>query len=248
MQRMWSLAAVAASALIVGCATTGDAEPEAPVRGVALLFVENEPGFETNFLSYLVTPDFLRIDDKSQGDNFILFNRRKREIYNVINSEKTISVITAQDVKIEPPLPIDYTYEKQESGAVTRGDASAKGYYYKFSANGTPCYNVVVAEGYLPDVAAAFREFRAVLAGEHATTVGRIPADQIDACDLALNVFYATRHLEFGFPVREWDAKGYSKFLRDVQLNVEPEENVLELPEGYKRERLGQNAPALKME
>lgn len=242
MQKHGYAVALIASVLAAGCTTMEEAEPEPPVTGVALFYTENEPGFEPNNVAFLVTRDFMRIDDRSQGSDYILFDRRKREIYNVIQSTKTVTVISAQPVTVQSPVPIEYTWDKQESGAVTRGDSNSQGYYYKVRVNGAECFNAVVAEGFLPDAVAAFTEFRQVLAGEHARSIG----SNTDACDLAINIFYPTRHLEFGFPVREWDTRGYSRFLRDIQRNVIPEENALSLPKDFKLEKFGATAPALK--
>lgn len=206
--------------------------------GVMMYYSEKEPGVEPNTIAIFVNEGFIRIDDSSMRDNFILFDRKSRYIYNVVGSDKSISLITPKPVVVKPPIPIEYTDDKQESAAVPRGSDS-RGYHYKFTANGKPCYNVVVAENYLPDVVAAFTEFRTVLAGEHATSIGNTPLEQHDACDLALNIFDPVRHLRYGFPVREWNDKGYSKFLLDVRPGMSVEKQFLVLPASYTRHAFG---------
>jgi hypothetical protein len=226
--------------LLSGCATVGEREaaPEAAqVTGVALFYVEKEPGGEPNNVSMFINENFIRIDDQALPSDFILFDRKKRTIYNVISADKSVFAIDARPVTVAPPMPIDYTHEKQESAVGAQSDA--KSYHYKFSANGKACYNVVVAENFLPDVVAALKEFREVLAGEHARSIDNIPPDQLDACDLGLNIFYATRHLDYGFPVREWDVNGYSKFLREAQRNITIDPEALKLPAAYKVQTFG---------
>lgn len=230
-----------------GCAVQ-TVEPEAAPSdrskiGVMIYYTENELGTETNTVGIYVNPDFMRIDDRSAPDDFILFDRKSRYIYNVISSDKSISIITPKPVMVKPPIVIDYTEEKQESAAVPRGTDTPKGYHYKFMANGKDCYNVVVAEDYLPDVVAAFTEFRTVLAGEHATVIGSMPPENQDACDLALNIFDPVRHLRYGFPVREWSNKGYSKFLMEVRSGMTVENQYLELPATYTRHAFGTKLP-----
>ena len=228
---------------IVGCATEATHSEDAPVDpskvGVSLLYAEKEAGSPESGLRLFVNTEFMRIDDLSAPNDFILFDRKKRTIYNVIAAEKSASVIAPRPVTAAPPIPIVYTEEKHESAAVTRGAENTKGYYYKFFANGVACYNVVVAENYLPDVVNAFKEFRTVLAGEHATSLGNLPPDRQDACDLALNIFYPAHHLDFGFPVREWDDKGYSKFLREAQHGVVIDPAMLTIPADYARYPFG---------
>ena len=228
---------------IASCATdpthSGEETIDQSKVGVSLLYAEKEADSPESGIRMYVNAEFLRIDDQSVPNDFILFDRKKRTIYNVIGADKSVSVISPMPVTVVSPIPIAFTEEKHESAAVTRGAESSKGYYYKFFANGVACYNVVVAENYLPDVVKAFGEFRTVLAGEHATALGNLPPDRLNACDLALNIFYPVRHLQFGFPVREWDDKGYSKFLRDVQTSVVIDPVMLTIPAGYARYPFG---------
>lgn len=207
--------------------------------GAMVYYTEKEPGLEPNTIGIFVNDSFMRIDDRSAPDDFILFDRKSRYIYSVISKEKSISIITPKPVLAKPPMAIEYTEEKQESAAVPRDADSARGFHYKFLANGKICYNVVVAENYLPGVVEAFTEFRTVLAGEHATALGNLPVDQQDACDLALNIFDPVRHLRYGFPVREWNEKGYSKFLVEVRPAIAVEKQYLELPAAFTRHAFG---------
>lgn len=237
---LFALAGILGSAGCATNATRSDDQAIDPSKvGVALLYAEKEEGSPESGLRLYVNAEFLRIDDLSAPDDFILFDRKKRTIYNVATAEKSVSIISPKPVTVAPPIPITLTEEKNESAAVTRGAENSKGYYYKFFANGAPCYNAVVAENYLPDVVKAFQEFRTVLAGEHATSLGNLPPDRWDACDLALNIFYPTHHLQFGFPVREWNDKGYSKFLREVQFNVLIDPALLAIPADYARYPFG---------
>lgn len=228
---------------IVSCASEATHDDDAQVDptkvGVSLLYAEKEPGSPENGIRFFVNTEFMRIDDLSVPNDFILFDRKKSTIYNVIAAEKSASVISLRPITAVPPIPIAVTEEKHESAAVTRGAENTKGYYYKFFANGVACYNVVVAENYLPDVVNAFKEFRTVLAGEHATSIGNLPPDRQDACDLALNIFYPAYHLQFGFPVREWNDKGYSKFLREAQHGVVIDPVMLTIPADYARYPFG---------
>ncbi len=228
---------------IAGCATdatrSGDVRVDQSKLGVALLYAEKEAGGAESGLKLYVNAEFFRIDDLSAPEDFILFDRKKRTIYNVVGVDKSVSIISPRPVTAAAPIPIAFTEEKHESAAVPRGAESTKGFYYKFFANGGACYNVVVAENYLPDVVKAFGEFRTVLAGEHAAGLGNLPPDRWDACDLALNIFYPVHHLQFGFPVREWNNKGYSKFLREVQINVVIDPRLLTIPADYVRHPFG---------
>jgi hypothetical protein len=239
----------AGSILAGGCATTEPAVDTATEQdeniGIALLYVEQEAGTEPSYVSVFVNKHYIRIDDQNFPDDFILFDRKSKTIGNVVTADKAVYVIARNAVSAAPPIPIKYTHERQESAATGRGGDASKGFHYRFFANDKLCYNVVVAENFLPQVVEAFKEFRATLAGEHARSIERMPPEQIDACDLALNVFHANDHLAFGFPVREWRPDGYSKFLRDIKRGVMPEPGSLDFPAGFKPYPFGQKAPPI---
>ena len=247
MKKVFWMAAGFLVAALAGCATTEVADeavdPERENVGIAMLYVENEPGQDPSYVSIFVNKNYIRIDDQAFPNDFILFDRKSKTINNVISAEKAVYVIAPSPVSTSSPITIEYTHDKQESAATGRGGDTSKSYHYRFYANGKLCYNVVAAEGFLPQVVEAFTEFRTALAGEHSRSVGHIPDDQIDACDLALNIYHAVDHLAFGFPVREWSPDGYSKFLKDIKRGVVPEPEFLQFPAGFKPYPFGQKAP-----
>ncbi|NOX42326.1 MAG: hypothetical protein GXP19_01115 [Gammaproteobacteria bacterium] len=223
--------------VLINCASQGGGEtPSVKDSNLGSLFVfsETAPGSAPAEIKMFINDNFMRIDDDNTPNDYILFDRKKKIINNVVSESKTVFVIKEKKIDIEPPIKINYEYVKKASGVVTKNRNGTKAFHYKFSANESECYNVVTVENYMTDALEAFKEFRLMLAGEHSKTMSRIPGEEYDACDLALNIFESSRHLQYGFPVREWDKNGYQRFLVDVRSNLLPPDNLLILPEGYK--------------
>jgi hypothetical protein len=108
--------------------------------------------------------------------------------------------------------------------------------HYRYNANGEHCYDAVtLGKEFMPEVGNAMVEFREVLAGEHAKTVLNTPKELLNACDLALNIFNASAHVKNGLPLREWDQKGYRRFLVNYRTDAEIKRQDLELPSDYTR-------------
>jgi len=230
---------------LVACAgqsTKPSAKTEAELRaapGALLIMVEREAGSESFTSRLFVNEGYLRMSDARSPMDFILFNRKDKIIYNVSQDDKTIMVIRNKAVEIDPPISLDYQEESQLSSAIPRIDGQ-QATHYRFTANGKHCYDsVVMPEGFMPDVLAALREFRMVLAGEHATTLDRTPKDLLDACDLSLNIFHATQHMDHGLPIREWDRKGYQRFMKDYRMGMMASEDLFDLPKDFKRYSVG---------
>jgi hypothetical protein len=51
---------------------------------------------------------------------------------------------------------------------------------------------------------------------------------------LANMIFAPTRHLEYGFPILEWDYRGKRRTLIGYRESVQAESKLFRLPEGYR--------------
>jgi len=203
--------------------------------GTLLIYSERDAGFEPFTTRIFVNKNYLHMSDSNSPADFVLLNRSERTIYSVTHDEKSILVIQDRPHDAKPPIKIQYKEESQPSGAIPKINGR-QATHYRYFVNEKRCYDSVVIGGdFMPDVLAALREFRQVMANEHARSVNNTPEDMMDACDLAVNVFYATKHLDHGVPIREWDTKGYQRFLKDYRENISAPDSIFVLPKGYQR-------------
>ncbi len=203
--------------------------------GTVLVFHEKEPDNEAHRVVFFVNADFMRINDWKEVDDFILFDRQQNTIFNVVKKDRTVLVIKPRTVDIKSPLPYELHETKEKSAATVKSVNGSDAYHYSYLIGDRVCYDTVSLDGYLDEVVAAIKEFRTVLAGEHAKTIGNTPVEMLDACDLAMNIFEPNRYLEKGFPLREWDGRGYQRFLVDVRGGIVADPELLKLPEGYQQ-------------
>ena len=203
------------------------------ITGTLLIFSEREAGSASFTTRIFINSKYMRLSDSLSPADFVLFNRAERTIYNVTRDEKSILVIKDNPHNVEPPIEIKYVEESQPSGAIPKVNGR-QATHYQFLANGKRCYDsVVLGDDFMPDVLAALREFRQVLANEHAKSVTNVPREMMDACEMAVNVFFATKHMDHGLPIREWNTRGYQRFLKDYRENVSASASSFELPKDY---------------
>lgn len=200
------------------------------------VFVEQENGiapFETRMLH---NSKYLRIDDGEGSSDYVLFDREARTIYSVTGATRSILIVEEREMDAEPPFKLDLKETHIEPKEAFPEVEGREPLHYRLDANGEECSHVVAVDGLMPEGVEAMRELGQVLAGDSAATFSQIPADLHDACEMAANTFAPDRHLQFGFPIQEWDESGYSRYLQDYDVAYVPEEeNLFSLPEDYAR-------------
>ncbi len=205
-----------------------------PVPAIRLVYEEQEPGTQPFSTRYLITADYLRIDDGADSVDFILLDRRTQTIYSTNGEDETILAILYRAREAAPPVALDLA-ERQEplQGAPTIARRHAE--HRVYLVNDKRCYDVVAVPGLAEDAVAALRLYRRVLASEHRRLLPHVPAETHEACDLAHNVFAADRHLQHGLPIQEWDQAGYRRALLDIDADYRAEAALFKLPEGFRR-------------
>lgn len=230
--------AILMASAMAGCAAPAP-QPAPPPQPVALYFKQRDADSDFYPTRMLVTPAYLRIDGgKDDAGDFILLDRAARTIYSVNKTDRTVLVIKPLPVTLAAPTPFNNTV-KEEAGAYPEvGGRPVR--HYVLSTNGRQCDEVFAADGFLPDAAAALREYMQVLAGEQAAAAANAPPGVESACDLADNVFVPDRTLAYGFPVRQQDATGRIRQLVNYDVHFTPDPKLFVLPPDYRRYTTGQ--------
>ena len=204
--------------------------------GATLLnFVEFEKTVEPYATRLIVTNKYMRFDDGEGSPDFVLFDRQKGVIYSVNSEEQTIMAVHQKDVQLDAPYELKLTHTKLDNLKDAPTIAGKQAEHYQFSANGERCYDVITVPGLMPDVVHALREFGELLASDSKVTFATLPADLQKPCDISMNTFAPGRHLEFGFPIQEWNMNGSGRSLLDYQLDYQPDQVLFVLPEGYRQ-------------
>jgi hypothetical protein len=205
------------------------------VAATLMLFREQEPAIPEPYDSrMLLTADYLRMDDGIDDGDFALLDRNSETIYSVSHDDRRILVVPRRAIEIAAPQPFRHDVEELDAGGVPDVDGKPVRRYYLFT-NGMRCLEIYSVEGFLEDARQALAQFAEILAGEHARTVHLTPEEYRQNCDLANNVFVPARHLDKGFPVRQKDFTGRSRYLVTTQDGVKVDSSLFELPTDYQR-------------
>ncbi len=201
------------------------------LKGTEVTFSETEKDTPEQVTRMLVTEKYLRIDEGINNNDFLLYDRVNRVIYSTNSTDKRTLIVRAQPLTRKSPIKLG------NKAKIIHTDApKIDGYqvqHLNLLTNKEICYDLFAAEGLLPQVVTALKEYRIALSGEQAAIIDAIPKDMLLPCDLANNIFMSTRHLEHGFPVRLQETKGRFRELVNYRQDIDIDEGLLRLPEGY---------------
>jgi hypothetical protein len=201
-------------ALIAGAAQAADM--------TVLRYVEQDPGDPPYVTRLLVTPAFMRMDSGEDAGDFVLLDRRKKTVYNVmLGSGMAMAFVPGR----LPARPSGWRARLE-----TRPGAAGT-LNYRLLVNQSVCSEGKLAPRAAPDVARALGELKSVLAVTQYRVWQASPRDMQHECDLANQVWEFGRVLKAGLPLEEVEAGGrVRQFESESRLPLDPA--LFRLPEG----------------
>jgi hypothetical protein len=200
-----------------------------------LVYEMAEPGVDGYPARYLVTPDYLRLDDGQDAGDYVLYDRRTRIIYNVVHADRTIGEVHWRAVQQPMPRDLRMREEALALGADAPNVGGRTPFRRQLYVGERLCLDAVLVPELMPDARAALAAMQDVMAGEHAAMIPHIPADMQDYCDLALNVYKPGWASRLGLPVEQLEFNGRRWSLVDFRAEVEMAEALFTLPTDYRR-------------
>ncbi len=206
---------------------------DALVEVSALRFEESERGIQPYSSRLLVSAEYLRMDDGQDNGDYVLYDRRKRQIFSVSHHDRSILFIPHRKIEIAPAIPLELGLAKSRD---TRAPfvSGLPPEHIVLSVNGQECHHVIAVAELLPEVNLALKEYHVTLAGEQAQNLFKTPVELQSPCMLAGTIFAPTRHLDHGIPILEWDYRGYRRTLIGFQESVQVESKLFQVPKGYR--------------
>ncbi len=204
----------------------------AETRATVLWYLEQEAGNEPWKVRYIITDRYLRSDQGDDSVDFVLLDRRKKQIYNVVEESRTILDIDGKGEINKRPgdLAIEVRRSHDSKAPTLEGRDPVT---LELRAGSTVCNSSVVVEGILNDARKAFETFADVLAVQQQRSKGNTPAEYVTPCFQARYLYAADFDVAVGLPVLTWRPDGARRQLLRYQRDVPVDEALFQLPEGY---------------
>ncbi|MBW8330040.1 MAG: hypothetical protein K0M48_13080 [Thiobacillus sp.] len=178
-------------------------------------YIDQDPGDPAYTTRILVTPDFLRMDGGEDVGDFVLLDRRQRQVINVMHDNNLAMVFMPGTV---PPKPAGWK-PRLDTNAAAQGTRR-----FSLSVNGVVCSEGVAAQRTAPDAARAMAEMKAVLGATQYRVWTDSPREMQHDCDLANQVWESGATLKLGLPLEEREFTGRTRqFESETRQPLQPE-------------------------
>ena len=204
-------------------------------QSLMLKFGDKEPEVDPYQTRLIITPDYMRFDDGEGTTDYLLFDRRKKTIYSVVQSSKSITVITSEPADVKPPFDLKLSHKTLDDMQDAPTMNGVKPQHHVYLSGEQVCFEVLSVPGFLPAYTEAMMEFNTILANDAALTMNNMPADLHNGCNLGKNIFAPNRHLQAGFPIQLWGPDGSQSVLLDFKEDYVADKTLFEIPSSYDR-------------
>ncbi|WP_237763190.1 hypothetical protein [Thiobacillus denitrificans] len=189
---------------------------------IALRYVDQDPGDPSYLTRILVTADYMRMDDGNDDGDFLLLDRRQRQVTNVTRDNKLAMVFTAGAL---PPKPAGWKPRLDTQPAAPGTQR------FSLVLKEVVCSEGVAARAAAPDAARAMAELKFVLAAMQYRVWEASPRELQHDCDLANLVWESGATLKLGLPLEEREYTGRTRQLESESKHpLQPE--LFRVPEG----------------
>jgi len=204
----------------------------AETRATILWYLEQEVGNDPWEVRYIITDRYLRSDQGDDSVDFVLLDRQKKQIYNVVEDSQTILDIDGKGEIGKRPadLAIEVRRSYDSKAPTLEGKDPVT---LELRADGGVCNSSVVVEGILDNARKAFEAFADVLAVQQQRSKGNTPAEYVTPCFLARYLYAADFDVAVGLPVVTWTPEGARRQLLRYERDVPVDNALFKLPGGY---------------
>lgn len=213
------------------------AQAESTVSADQLIYREIGESSQANaFNRILVTPEYVRFDDGTGRDGFLLYDRKQREIYSVNAEDRAILEIKPEPINaLSKDAPKVEVLRKCDDKAPEVG--GAKPLEVELLANGESCEKRLVVPGLMKPAVAGLAEYHRTLSWQQQASLSAIPVEMQNVCDLALNVFFPDLLVKEGLSFQRWGSGGRDELV-DFSTGKSVDAKLFELPQGYRRQAM----------
>ncbi len=230
----WSVRRAVCHALFMACGLSFSLQAVAETRATVLWYLEQDAGNDPWEVRYIITEHYLRSDQGDGSLDYVLLDRRNKQIYNVVEDSRTILNIDGRGKIGKRPAALEITVKQSHDSEAPKLEGHESTTLELFAGDEL-CYSSIVVEGLMENTREAFESFADVLAVQQERSKGNTPAEYITPCFQARYLYKADFDVALGLPVVTWGPGGEHRQLLRYERDVMIDDALLELPKDYEQ-------------
>jgi len=206
------------------------------VAAVKLIYQELEQGIEPYVLTYTVSSDYVKIEEKADTSGYIIYDIKANSIYSVNHYDQAILVIPEFPVKeYKPDFNVDIEYRHFKDAPSISGK-EVFSYRVKAVTDKTSetCMEIQLVPGLLPDVAKSLQGFQRLMSGQQAFTLEHTPEEYRTPCYLVDQIYNTGEYYSKGLPIHEWHSNERMRQLLNYE-EVKVDVSIFDIPDEYRQ-------------
>jgi len=218
---------LAFSILLLSAKIVAAAQQDATV----FVYNEKETGTAVSRVRYILTDDFMRIDEGKAEDDYILYDVKKNVLYNINHDDQTIMFIESQPWKMPNNLGRQVIDKKLPDAPKISNKNVAQ---YHLIANEKICSEVQFVPQIYKSERAILSRYQHLLSGQLVSSLANTPKEMQTDCMLVDRVYRTGELYDKGLPIQEQHENGYMKIL--VSFSQQKINTALfSLPKNYEK-------------
>lgn len=212
--------------LFLGIYAHAQAETDATV----FWYEEQETGTSADLLRYVVSKDYIRIDNGHADDDFLLYDHSSKTIYSANHDDRTVMVI-----KNAPWTAPGFSFGHEVKNKILKDAPSIAGKNvesYQVFAEKELCADIQILPDTFIDEMKLFRDYQIIMSGQLVASLHNTPEEYHTPCFLLHQVYNQGEYYARGLPIQEWHSRGYMRMLKNY-THEKVSDELFKLPQGY---------------
>jgi len=209
-----------------------------------LSYLEKEPGIDEYEVTLLISPRYIRIDEKGEDSGFIVYDDQEKIIYSVSHYDQSVLVIHQHAFTTEQ-RPVKSTIEYLQLADAPKVSGKIIFNYRNFiridGGDEETCMEVQLVEDLLPEVRGIMQNYQKIVSGQQVKMTDNKITDIQTGCYYVDQIYNTGAYYEKGLPIHEWHSNDRSKVLTGYE-KILIKTDKFTIPKNYRQFSIDVNA------
>lgn len=207
-----------------------------------LEYLEREQGVDEYESTMLVSDRYIRVDQTGEGDGYIIYDDKKKTIYSVSHTDKSVLVINQHKFSAkDSPVKHEVEYLPLSDAPEISNHVVFNYRVYVSGDEAATCTEIQLAENLLPKVTRILKNYQMVISGQQVKLTDNKITELQTPCYYIDQIYNTGAYYDKGLPVQEWHSNERSRILTSYK-ETSVTRDKFTIPEDYRQFSIDKNS------